>query len=109
MRLAALIGLIAQIALAGITEMAPAQASDPAIRVASKVLPRIDGSSTIWLSDASVFVPSGRSRLTRTVTFHKPVMLPSHQFVGTATAHAAETQLEAYYEGYRRSVAHLYE
>ena len=40
---------------------------------------------------------------------HTPVMLPSHQFVGTSTAHAAETQLEAYYEGYRRSVAHLYQ
>jgi uncharacterized phosphosugar-binding protein len=39
---------------------------------------------------------------------HQPVMLPSHQFIGTATAHAAETQLEAYYEGYRKSVAHLY-
>jgi hypothetical protein len=36
-------------------------------------------------------------------------MLPSHQFVGTTTAHAAEDQLEAYYEGYRRSVAHLYQ
>jgi uncharacterized phosphosugar-binding protein len=40
---------------------------------------------------------------------HPPVMLPSHQFVGTTTAHAAEEQLEAYYEGYRRSVAHLYQ
>lgn len=38
----------------------------------------------------------------------KPVMLPSHQFTGTPTAHAAEEQLEAYYEGYRKSVAHLY-
>src|SRR6266446_8509068 len=33
MRLAALIGLIAQIALAGTDDMAPAQASQPAIRV----------------------------------------------------------------------------
>ena len=40
---------------------------------------------------------------------HQPVMLPSHQFVGNATAHAAEQQLEAYYEGYRRSLAHLYQ
>ncbi len=40
---------------------------------------------------------------------HTPVMLPSHQFTGTPTAHAAEAQLEAYYEGYRRSVAHLYQ
>jgi uncharacterized phosphosugar-binding protein len=40
---------------------------------------------------------------------HQPVMLPSHQFVGTATAHAAEEQLERYYEGYRRSLAHLHE
>ena len=39
---------------------------------------------------------------------HPPVMLPSHQFVGTTTTHAAEAQLEAYYEGYRRSLAHLY-
>jgi uncharacterized phosphosugar-binding protein len=40
---------------------------------------------------------------------HKPVMLPSHQFVGNTTAHAAEEQLEAYYEGYRRSLSHLYQ
>lgn len=40
---------------------------------------------------------------------HKPVMLPSHQFVGSTTAHAAEEQLEAYYEGYRRSLGHLYQ
>jgi uncharacterized phosphosugar-binding protein len=40
---------------------------------------------------------------------HTPVMLPSHQFIGTPTAHAAEAQLEAYYEGYRRSLAHLYQ
>jgi hypothetical protein len=39
---------------------------------------------------------------------HKPVMLPSHQFVGTPAADAAERQLEAYYEGFRRSLAHLY-
>ena len=49
MRLAALIGLIAQIALAGITEMAPAQASDPAIRVTD------DGSA-----GGSVQLPLGR-------------------------------------------------
>ena len=36
-------------------------------------------------------------------------MLPSHQFVGTATAAAAEKQLERFYEAYRRSVAHLFE
>ena len=40
---------------------------------------------------------------------HTPVMLPSHQFVGTTLANAAEEQLEAYYEGYRRSIAHLYQ
>ena len=39
---------------------------------------------------------------------HKPVMLPSHQFSGNAAAHAAEEQLERYYEAYRRSLAHLY-
>jgi uncharacterized phosphosugar-binding protein len=39
---------------------------------------------------------------------HTPVMLPSHQFTGTPTAHAAEQQLEAYYEGYRKSLAHLH-
>ena len=49
MRLAALIGLITQIALAGITEMAPAQASDPAIRVID------DGSA-----GGSVQLPLGR-------------------------------------------------
>jgi uncharacterized phosphosugar-binding protein len=40
---------------------------------------------------------------------HTPVMLPSHQFTGTSTAHAAEEQLEVYYEAYRKSVAHLYQ
>ncbi|MCZ2154513.1 MAG: SIS domain-containing protein [Bryobacterales bacterium] len=37
---------------------------------------------------------------------HKPVLLPSHQFVGNQSA--AE-QLEAFYEGYRKSLRHLYE
>jgi uncharacterized phosphosugar-binding protein len=36
----------------------------------------------------------------------KPVLLPSHQFVGNTDA--AE-QLERFYEAYRRSLAHLYE
>lgn len=36
----------------------------------------------------------------------EPVLLPSHQFVGNASA--AE-QLERFYEAYRRSLAHLYE
>jgi uncharacterized phosphosugar-binding protein len=35
----------------------------------------------------------------------KPVMLPSHQFIGNTSA--AE-QLDRFYEGYRRSLAHLY-
>jgi uncharacterized phosphosugar-binding protein len=35
----------------------------------------------------------------------KPVLLPSHQFVGNTDA--AE-QLERFYEAYRRSLAHLY-
>jgi uncharacterized phosphosugar-binding protein len=35
----------------------------------------------------------------------KPVMLPSHQFVGNTSA--AE-QLERFYEAYRKSLAHLY-
>ena len=35
----------------------------------------------------------------------KPVLLPSHQFVGNASA--AE-QLERFYEAYRKSLAHLY-
>jgi uncharacterized phosphosugar-binding protein len=39
----------------------------------------------------------------------KPEVLPSHQFVGTAAANAAEKQLERFYEAYRRSVAHLFE
>lgn len=37
---------------------------------------------------------------------HKPVMLPSHQFVSNV---AAEDQLEDFYEAYRRSLRHLYE
>jgi hypothetical protein len=36
----------------------------------------------------------------------KPVLLPSHQFVGNVSA---EEQLERFYEGYRRSLAHLYQ
>ncbi|MCC5833101.1 MAG: SIS domain-containing protein [Opitutales bacterium] len=36
----------------------------------------------------------------------KPVMLPSHQFVGDTPA---EDQLEAFYEAYRKSLRHLYE
>jgi uncharacterized phosphosugar-binding protein len=36
----------------------------------------------------------------------KPVLLPSHQFVGDASA--AE-QLERFYESYRTSLAHLYQ
>jgi hypothetical protein len=37
---------------------------------------------------------------------HKPVLLPSHQFVGDQNA--AE-HLERFYEAYRRSLKHLYE
>ncbi len=36
----------------------------------------------------------------------KPVLLPSHQFVGNTSA---EEQLERFYEAYRKSLAHLYE
>jgi uncharacterized phosphosugar-binding protein len=36
----------------------------------------------------------------------KPVLLPSHQFVGNPSA---EEQLERFYEAYRKSLAHLYE
>ncbi|MCB1123597.1 MAG: SIS domain-containing protein [Verrucomicrobiae bacterium] len=39
---------------------------------------------------------------------HTPVMLPSHQFIGTPSAEAAEEQLERYYEAYRTSLQHLY-
>lgn len=35
----------------------------------------------------------------------KPVMLPSHQFIGNTSA---EQALEEFYEAYRRSLAHLY-
>jgi len=38
----------------------------------------------------------------------KPELLPSHQFMGTETANAAERQLERFYEAYRRSLAHLF-
>jgi hypothetical protein len=37
---------------------------------------------------------------------HKPVILPSHQFVGNESA---EEQLDKFYEGYRKSLKHLYE
>jgi len=36
----------------------------------------------------------------------KPVMLPSHQFVGNVSA---ETALDEFYEAYRKSLRHLYE
>jgi uncharacterized phosphosugar-binding protein len=36
----------------------------------------------------------------------KPVLLPSHQFVGNTSA---EAQLETFYEEYRKSLRHLYE
>jgi uncharacterized phosphosugar-binding protein len=36
----------------------------------------------------------------------KPVVLPSHQFVGNPSA---ATQLEAFYEAYRKSLKHLFE
>jgi uncharacterized phosphosugar-binding protein len=36
----------------------------------------------------------------------KPVLLPSHQFVGNASA---QEQLERFYEAYRKSLRHLYE
>lgn len=39
---------------------------------------------------------------------HEPVMLPSHQFIGTPTADAASEQLERYYEAYRKSLGHLF-
>jgi len=35
----------------------------------------------------------------------KPELLPSHQFVGNTSA---DEQLERFYEGYRRSLAHLF-
>jgi uncharacterized phosphosugar-binding protein len=37
---------------------------------------------------------------------HRPVVLPSHQFVGHASAAEA---LEEFYEAYRKSLRHLYE
>lgn len=36
----------------------------------------------------------------------KPVLLPSHQFIGNTSA---EEQLERFYEAYRTSLRHLYE
>ena len=36
----------------------------------------------------------------------KPELLPSHQFLGNVSA---EQQLERFYEGYRKSLRHLYE
>ncbi|NKB66814.1 MAG: sugar isomerase domain-containing protein [Candidatus Latescibacteria bacterium] len=36
----------------------------------------------------------------------KPELLPSHQFIGNASA---EEQLDRFYEGYRKSLAHLYQ
>ncbi|MFN0120687.1 MAG: sugar isomerase domain-containing protein [Blastocatellia bacterium] len=36
----------------------------------------------------------------------KPVLLPSHQFVGNTSA---QEQLERFYDAYRRSLAHLYQ
>ena len=36
----------------------------------------------------------------------KPVLLPSHQFVGNASA---DEQLDEFYEAYRQSLKHLFE
>jgi hypothetical protein len=36
----------------------------------------------------------------------KPVILPSHQFVGNTSA---SEQLETFYEAYRQSLKHLFE
>ena len=36
----------------------------------------------------------------------KPELLPSHQFIGNTSA---EEQLDRFYEGYRKSLAHLYQ
>jgi hypothetical protein len=36
----------------------------------------------------------------------KPTLLPSHQFVGNASA---QEQLERFYEDYRKSLRHLFE
>ena len=36
----------------------------------------------------------------------KPELLPSHQFVGNVSA---EEQLDRFYEGYRKSLAHLFQ
>ena len=36
----------------------------------------------------------------------RPVMLPSHHFVGNPSV---EEQLELFYEGYRKSLKHLYD
>jgi uncharacterized phosphosugar-binding protein len=36
----------------------------------------------------------------------KPVLLPSHQFIGNISA---QQQLENFYEAYRQSLAHLYQ
>jgi predicted N-acyltransferase len=37
---------------------------------------------------------------------HKPVLLPSHHFIGDPSV---EDQLEKFYESYRKSLRHLYE
>jgi len=37
---------------------------------------------------------------------HKPVLLPSHQAIGNASA---QEQLDRFYEAYRKSLAHLYQ
>src|SRR5205814_8481136 len=49
------------------------EASEPATAAASIVLPRLDGSRTIWLRATSE--PPWSGRRTRTVTFHRPVTL----------------------------------
>jgi len=45
--------------------------------ITSAVLPRNEGSKTIWLTVLSKWVPSPKSRLTLTWTRHKPVMAES--------------------------------
>jgi hypothetical protein len=50
-----------------------------AAATASSVLPRIDGSMTIWCKEVSILVPSGRGRLTLRWTVHSPVTAPCSQ------------------------------
>ena len=61
------------VGLLGFVLPEPEVLSVPVTAVVSWVLPWMDGSTIIWLNSTVILEPSGRSRLTVTVTVHSPL------------------------------------